>query len=62
MQNLHTATTKPERLLTAEPWVEREVQLPLSGCNLGTIVEAWRSNHTHNSILPPIRSTEVEMD
>jgi len=34
-----------ERLLTAEPWVEREVQLPLSGCNLGKMGGARRSNH-----------------
>jgi len=35
-----------ERLLTAEPWVEREVQHPLSGCNLGVVGGARRSNHT----------------
>jgi len=35
-----------ESLLTAEPWVESEVQLPFSGCNLGVMDEARRFNHT----------------
>lgn len=35
-----------ERLLNAEPWVEREVKSPLSRCNLGVLSGARRSNHT----------------